>query len=112
MKTSQVLPLTALCFAVGITIAARLPQESSPKAGDVSEARVASESSEGNNWPLNGRTFDAQHFSPLKQITDQNVGNLGLAWFLDIDSGMGIVAEPIVVDGVAYVSARCQSCMR
>jgi len=79
--------------------------DSPTKAGDVSEARIISETAEGNNWLLNGRTFDAQHFSPLKQMTDRNVSRLGLAWFLDIDSAMGMVAEPIVVDGVIYVSA-------
>ena len=79
--------------------------DSPGKAGDVNEARVLSEAAEGNNWLLNGRTFEAQHFSPLRQITDQNVTKLGLAWFLDIDSAVGIVAEPIVVDGVIYVSA-------
>ena len=63
------------------------------------------EATDGDNWLLNGRTFDEQHFSPLKEITDKNVSGLGLAWYLDIDSGMGIVSEPIVVDGVAYVSA-------
>jgi len=71
----------------------------------VSEPRVFSEAAEGNNWLLNGRTFDAQHFSPLKEINNQNIGGLGLAWYLDIDSAMGIVAEPIVVDGVIYMSA-------
>ncbi len=75
------------------------------KAADVNEARVFSEAGDGSDWLLNGRTFDAQHFSPLKQITDQNAGALGLAWYLDIDSATGIVAEPIVVDGVIYVSA-------
>lgn len=44
-------------------------------------------------------------FSPLKQINDANVGNLGLAWYLDYDGAMGVVSEPIVVDGVIYVSA-------
>src|SRR5437879_13231786 len=33
------------------------------------------------------------------------MGGLGLAWFLDIDGAMGVVSEPIVVDGVIYVSA-------
>ena len=28
-----------------------------------------------------------------------------MAWSLDIESGMGVVSEPIVVDGVIYVSA-------
>src|SRR5215470_3430133 len=77
----------------------------SPKAGNVTEARVAAESTTGANWLLNGRTIDAKHFSPLAQINDKNVAQLSLAWSLDVDSAMGIVSEPIVVDGVAYISA-------
>ena len=49
---------------------------------------------------VNGRTNDSKHFSPLKQINDQNVASLGLAWYLDYDGLMGVVSEPIVVDGV------------
>src|SRR5262249_7831945 len=64
-----------------------------------------SESATGANWFLNGRTFDSKHFSPLAKINDKNVSNLGLAWYLDVDSVMGVVSEPIVVDGVAYISA-------
>jgi len=30
---------------------------------------------------------------------------LGLAWYLDYDGLMGVVSEPIVVDGVIYISA-------
>jgi len=86
-------------------IAVHSSADDQTKIGDVNEARAISEAAEGDNWLLNGRTFDEQHFSPLKQITDKNVSGLSLAWFLDIDSGMGIVAEPIVVDGVIYVSA-------
>ena len=101
--------MTALVLAVGMTIVLRSlagsPAGSPAKSGDVSEARVRAEAAEGNNWLLNGRTFEAAHFSPLTQITDQNASGLGLAWSLDIDSGMGVVAEPIVVDGVIYVSA-------
>jgi quinohemoprotein ethanol dehydrogenase len=78
--------------------------DSPAKIGDVNEARVASDT-DATNWLLNGRNFESQHFSPLKQITDQSVSGLGLAWYMDIDSAMGIVSEPIVVDGVAYVSA-------
>jgi quinohemoprotein ethanol dehydrogenase len=79
--------------------------DSSHKAGNVTEARVFAEAGEGTNWLMNGRNFEGQHFSPLREINDGNVAGLGLAWYLDIDSGMGIVSEPIVVDGVAYVSA-------
>ena len=105
MRTWQVLGLTSFCLALGMTIAVHSSADNQSKIGDVSEARAISEATDGDNWLLNGRTFDEQHFSPLKQITDKNARSLGLAWFLDIDSGMGIVSEPIVVDGVAYVSA-------
>ncbi len=103
MRTWQVLALTVLCLALALTIAVRSSADNQNKAGDVNEARALA--ADGDNWLLNGRTFDEQHFSPLKEITDKNVSGLGLAWYLDIDSGMGIVSEPIVVDGVAYVSA-------
>jgi glucose dehydrogenase len=83
----------------------KISADNSPKAGNVNEARVATDEPDGANWMLNGRTFDERHFSPLKQITDQTVSRLGLAWYIDVDSTMGIVSEPIVVDGVAYISA-------
>src|ERR1700687_3796725 len=105
MRKWQVLGLTTLCLALGMTIAVHSSADEQTKAGSVSEARAMSDATDGNNWLLNGRTFDEQHFSPLKEIFDKNASSLGLAWFLDIDSGMGIVSEPIVVDGVAYVSA-------
>ena len=105
MKTWQFILVAPICLGIAATLALRTSADTPTKAGDVTEARVASDAAEGNNWLLNGRTFDAQHFSPLKQITAKNVSGLGLAWYLDIDSGMGIVSEPIVVDGIAYVSA-------
>jgi PQQ-dependent dehydrogenase (methanol/ethanol family) len=83
----------------------RTSADNSGKAGNVTESRISAEASDGTNWLVNGRNFEAQHFSPLKQINDQSVAGLGLAWYLDIDSAVGIVSEPIVVDGVAYVSA-------
>lgn len=98
--------MAGACFAFGIGAGCKAPAaETATKPGDVTESRVASESSAGTNWLLNGRTFDEAHFSPLKQITDKNVSSLGLAWYLDIEGAMGVVAEPIVVDGVIYVSA-------
>ena len=105
MKTLRVLGVAGACLALGIGAGCKAPAETAAKAGDVTEARVASESAAGANWLLNGRTFDEAHFSPLQQISDKNVSGLGLAWYLDIDGAMGVVAEPIVVDGVIYVSA-------
>ena len=105
MKPWGVWGIAVVCIALGPSSGCKAPAETAPKPGDVTEARVTSEAAAGNNWLLNGRAFDEGHFSPLKQITDQNVSGLGVAWFLDIDTAMGVVSEPIVVDGVIYVSA-------
>src|SRR5712672_2143721 len=102
---SRTIGLVTLCLAVAMGVALHSSAGSPAKPGNVTQARVTADGAAGADWLLNGRTFDEQHFSPLKQINDQNVDGLGLAWSLDIDSAMGVVAEPIVVDGVIYVSA-------
>src|SRR5215471_14074722 len=103
--SKQALRWIAVSVLAGATIAARLIADNGAKLGNVTEARIAGEADDGSNWLLNGRTSDEQHFSPQKQITDKNVSTLGLAWALDIDSAAGVVSEPLVVDGVIYVSA-------
>jgi PQQ-dependent dehydrogenase (methanol/ethanol family) len=105
MKTWQAVGMTMAGLAAVAAISLHGSADHPAKPGDVNEVRLAAEAVGGNNWLLNGRTFDGKHFSPLQQITDKNVGSLGLAWSLDIESGMGVVSEPIVVDGVIYVSA-------
>src|SRR5260370_4834203 len=105
MNPRRILGLTFVIVAIGVAIVLRSLADNAAKPGDVNEARVTSDAATGNNWLLNGGTFDAGHFSPLQQITDKNIAGLGLAWSLDIDSAMGVVSEPIVVDGVIYLSA-------
>lgn len=95
--------LTALALAGAMIFLSSTRANNLVRPGDVNAARIATD--DGANWLLNGRTFDESHFSPLKQIDEQNVSTLGLAWYLDVDSAMGLVSEPIVVDGIAYVSA-------
>jgi len=53
-------------------------------------------------WLSTARTYDEQHFSPLKQINDNNVGQLGLAWYADINTTRGMEGTPLVIDGVLY----------
>ncbi len=105
MKAKHLLALTTACICIVSTIAIRSSADTPAKPGNVTEARVIAEASDGSNWLVGGRTFDEQHFSPLKQVTDKNIGNLGLAWATDIESAMGLATEPIVVDGVIYISA-------
>jgi hypothetical protein len=53
----------------------------------------------GTDWPGFGRTYGEQHFSPLTQIDNRNVGRLGLAWYIDLPPG-NAATEPVEVDGV------------
>ena len=73
-------------------------------AGDVNNKRVLEEAATGENWFLKGGNFRGEHFSPLSQVNDENVANLGLAWAVDLPVPDGISATPIVVDGVVYLS--------
>ena len=72
--------------------------------GDVTEKRVLEEAATGENWFLKGGNFRGEHFSPLSQVKDENVADLGLAWATDLPIPDGISATPIVVDGVIYLS--------
>jgi quinohemoprotein ethanol dehydrogenase len=71
---------------------------------NVDESRMLNADQEPGNWMSHGRTYNEQRFSPLRQINDQNVGQLGLAWYVDLDIRRGQEATPIVVDGVMYFS--------
>lgn len=75
---------------------------------DVSSAvygnRIINADNEPGNWLSHGRTYDEQRFSPLAQINSDNVGDLGLAWYYDLDTSRGQEATPLIVDGVMYVS--------
>ena len=58
------------------------------------------------DWPLHGLDSAETRFSELGQITPENVGTLGVAWYADFDSRTlrGVEGTPIVVDGVMYAS--------
>ena len=109
MQERRILGLTLVLLAIGAALALHFsPSAAAPAAiepGNVNDERVVAAATTGVNWLVNGRTNDSKHFSPLKQINSSDVANLGLAWYLDYDGQMGVVSEPIVADGVIYVSA-------
>jgi quinohemoprotein ethanol dehydrogenase len=74
------------------------------KRGAIDDARLLAGSADGSDWLSYGRTYDEQRYSPLTQVTEANVGELGLSWSADMDTARGQEATPIVVDGVMYIS--------
>ena len=76
-----------------------------PAPAAVDAARLLAADSEPGQWMTHGRTYDEQRYSPLDQVSDQNVASLGLAWHHDLDAvARGQSTTPIVVDGVMYVT--------
>jgi PQQ-dependent dehydrogenase (methanol/ethanol family) len=77
----------------------RAEQKSTP-----APAPAASAAAEADQWLMHGRTPFEQRFSPLTQVTRENVRTLGLAWSFDLGSTRGVEATPIVVGGVMYLT--------
>ena len=76
------------------------PAPQDPAAGDSPVAAAAGE------WRSYGNDYSEQRFSPLEQITADNIAELGLAWYGDLaEKGGGYETTPLMVDGVVYVSA-------
>jgi quinohemoprotein ethanol dehydrogenase len=72
-------------------------------SGTEVDNRVLANESDGAQWAGYGRTFSADHFSPLTQINDRNIGRLGLAWSFDLPRSSSSYGAPLAVDGVLYV---------
>jgi quinohemoprotein ethanol dehydrogenase len=60
----------------------------------------------GNDWTMYGRTNDEQRFSPLSQINEQNIGQLGLLWDRELGTTRGLEATPLVSNGVIYTTGE------
>ena len=72
--------------------------------GPVDRADLLSAAANNGNWLTYGRDYSEQRYSPLSAINTGNVGQLGLAWFADMDTARGQEATPLVIDGVIYVT--------
>jgi PQQ-dependent dehydrogenase (methanol/ethanol family) len=96
------LTTVALATALGLTACVEDPRN---RPAAVDEARMLAAHDEPGQWLSYGRTYDEQRYSPLDQITAQNIDELGLAWFADIPLNRGQEATPIVVDGVIYLGS-------
>jgi len=80
------------------------PTRAGGSAANVDAARIEGADQDSANWMTYGRTYSEQRFSPLSKITADNVGQLGLAWFADLETNRGQEATPLVIDGVMYIS--------
>lgn len=89
--------LTGLCISSLIVNA----QPVDPKTN--TQQAITEADKQPQNWLSYGRTYSEQRYSPLDQINTDNVGNLKLDWYVDLDTNRGQEGTPLVVDGVIYI---------
>ncbi len=75
---------------------------SGPTIVDGQALRHADDPGAVGDWLSYSRTWDEQRYSPLDQINEGTVKDLGLAWFADLETYRGVQASPLVIDGVLY----------
>ncbi|MFM6829535.1 MAG: PQQ-dependent dehydrogenase, methanol/ethanol family [Novosphingobium sp.] len=80
-------PLAARALLAACTVAAVPPQQGA-----------------GSQWTSPGGDAGKTRHSLLTAINAENVGKLGLAWAVDLDTTRGQEATPVVIDGVLYTS--------
>ncbi len=88
------------------------PGTAPPVVQDVTYERILDARSEPQNWLTYYGAYDGQRYSPLDQITTENVVRMTPAWVFSFSpvglhsgkSTYSFEAAPIVVDGIMFVS--------
>lgn len=71
---------------------------------DASGDAIYLDGSKGDDWPVFGRTYGEQHFSPLTDINESTVKRLKLAWWMDLGPG-NPATQAIAVGGTLYFAS-------
>ena len=91
-------------LATSVLVLALIGVAASQALKSVDSARLAGADSDTSNWLMYGRTYDDHRFSPLKQINEQTIGQLGLMWSRELGTTRGLQATPLVENGVIYTT--------
>lgn len=104
MKKSSLLLLPVLVSIASIALSVQAQKQGGKSYAAVDDARMLAAASDPDNWLVNGGTFQGGYYSKLSEINEQTVKTLGPAWYFEFDTNRGQESEPLVVDGVMYVT--------
>ena len=96
--------LRVLIFIVGLSTAIQL-------SAQVPYDRILNANEEPHNWLTYNGGYMSQRHSLLDQITKENAENLELKWVLQNQVFGAWQSNPIIVDGIMYVTERPNSVM-
>ncbi|HYU79546.1 MAG TPA: PQQ-binding-like beta-propeller repeat protein, partial [Vicinamibacterales bacterium] len=76
-----------------------------PIAGQVTSDRLATKPTEAGDWLMYSGSYASHRFSPLTQISTENVARLKPLWVYQPPGAGSLEGTPIVADGVMYVTS-------
>jgi alcohol dehydrogenase (cytochrome c) len=94
--------LASAACALGALVLAASPGLRAQVTAD----RILRAAAEPQNWLTYNGTYDSQRYSRLAQITAANVSRLELKWVLQNQVFGAWQSNPLVVDGIMYVTQR------
>jgi len=71
---------------------------------NITDSMMQNAGTDENDWLLHGRTYDNQRYSPLKQITVENVSALTPVALVQTGMTASFETTPIVVNGIMYLT--------
>lgn len=96
--------LLYICFIAGLFVSGQV-------GAQVPYDRIVNAAEEPENWLTYNGDYMSQRYSRLDQITPDNVTSLELKWILQNQVFGAWQSNPIIVDGVMYVTERPNSVM-
>jgi alcohol dehydrogenase (cytochrome c) len=106
MRNAHIAAVVALLATHAPTATGQTGGSGSPRLDAVTASPVTDEmlrNPEAADWLMYSRTYDAQRFSPLKEINRGNVGRLQRAWSKPLPAGR-LEVIPLVHEGVMYLT--------
>ena len=114
-RFAAVLGVAVLAVAAYLVVGPQSSQDATENGGQtasvapttafIDDERIKNAENEPGNWLAFGRTYEEQRHSPLTQINKDTVGQLGLAWYKDMNTNRALEATPIVVDDTMYFTS-------
>ncbi len=92
----------AVAAALALTLAAEVTSAQEVSYTPVTDERLRE--GDPSDWLMYRRTYDSQGYSPLDQITRENVTDLVPVWTMSTGVTSGHEAPPVVNDGVMFVT--------
>jgi len=100
----MVIPRLIKLFTASAFMLATLGAQAQQGAAAVDSQRLLNADAETGQWLGYGRTYSEQRFSPLDQINENNISELGLAFYVDLPTNQNVESTPLMIDGVLYLT--------